>query len=1418
MVRFSVRKPFTILVAVIAVIVLGFVSVTRMQTDLLPDISLPFLMVLTPYPGASPEKVEKEVTEPMERALGTIANVENVNSVSSENYSMVQLEFADGTNMDSAMVKISSAVDQTSGSLPDSVGTPSILEISMDMIATMYVGIEREGYDIYQLSDYVERDVIPYIERVNGIASVTDIGIVDRTVQVELNKDKIDSLNGRVQREARQQLDDAQRKLDDALAQVESGQDQLQDRQSSFGATMASGIFSQLDKPVADATSAMKGQISSLIDRIKGVQSTLDKVDQAAQEARNALDTAQAAYDEAKSNVETAQAALTKAQADYNAAVQALADAGEDATEEVLAGLQEALDLAEQALNDASTDLDKASEDLQKAAQALSDAAGRASAAIDSADIRTRLNDIVTGLNQTLSTLNTSSLTSLLQAVTKLSQYMPQIQALMNTVSAMDTSGQTGPSVDAVIGAMEGVSASMDRVPDIVNGMEKLYGGLTQAQLSAAVGFSTAAGQLMDAQNQLKNAQTQLEASREQVLKTANLDALLNLNTLSGMIYAQNFAMPAGYIDDKNDQSWLLKVGDAYDDSEDIAGALLCDVDPIGTVRLMDVADVTVIDNAGDMYAKLNGHDAILLSIYKSSAAGTNAVSRDAAAAIAELEERDEGLHVVTLMDQGEYITMIVSDIFRSMILGALLAILILALFLKDWKPTVLVGLGIPLSVLLALVLMYFSDLSLNMMTLSGLSLGIGMLVDNSIVVMENIFRLRGRGLPAPRAAVQGAKQVAGAIIASTLTTVCVFLPMVFTSGTVRELLVPMALSISFCLLASLLVAMTVIPAAGSTILRNTEPKRNRFMERVQERYDPFLRWCLRHKLATLAAAIVLLVISIIRLVTMGIVILPEMNGDDIQVTITTPEECTREESYAIVDQVTEAVASVEGVRDVGTMSSGATLGLLTSLGGDSDAYGSYLCYVTPEEGVDFSSRMAEMCDEIMAATEGLGAEVSASTGGMSDMSALVGQGLTINIYGASTERLEEIRSDVAAIVSQVEGFGEVDTGEDEKEQALHLYIDKDKAMSCGLTVAQIYGQIAGRISTRVTSTTITSGDVQLEVVILDETDPLTVENLMDMEFDSASMTAAAQGGAAQGGAASSGDMASMAAMLGSDAEDDKEEDKEDTVHTLSEFAVLEVTDSLSSINRRNLTGYLTLTAETLEGYNTALLSRDLQRRLDEYQAPMGYTVEIEGETSQVNDMVRQMGELMALALLFIYLVMVAQFQSLLSPFIVLFTIPLAFTGGMLGLILAGQQLSMMSLMGFLILMGTVVNNGIVFVDYANQLRQGGMEREDALVYTGRTRMRPILMTALTTILAMSGLIFGSGMGSQMGSGMAIVIAAGLIYGTLMTLVIIPVMYDIFYRRPPLNVDVGDDLDEAPDDAAQFMEELRARGEGAGPA
>ena len=1036
-------------------------------------------------------------------------------------------------------------------------------------------------------------------------------------------------------------------------------------------------------------------------------------------------------------------------------------------------------------------------------------------------DYSKTINGLISALKKTSDNIDTASMSSLIKSTSGLSSNLADVSDFLTKLQKQGVTEETNKQIGNVVTNLNGTQTSVDKLPQMIDGLEGAMAGLTQGQLDAAVGFSTAQIQLTTAKTQLDAAQKQYDKAKEAALKNANADKLISATTLSQLVYAQNFAMPAGYIDDKNDNSWLLKIGEEFGSDKDIASTLIMDNDTIGTIRLQDISDITVIDNAGDSYTKLDGSDSIILSIFKSSAAGTNDVSKACNKAFKEFEKLYPGTHLVNLMDQGNYINMIVESIFTSIGLGALLAIIILAFFLKDVKPTIVVAISIPLSVLLAIVLMYFTGLDLNMMTLSGLSLGIGMLVDNSVVVMENIFRLKNSGLSSARAAVQGAKQMRGAIIASTLTTVCVFLPSVFADGTVRELLYPLALSIGYCLVASLFIALTVVPASCSTIMRNAKPKTHPWFDKVQNAYGRSLKWCLTHKAVPLVVAVGLLGVSVFAVIKTGIVYIPDMTTNEITVDLKTGEELDREESYKVVDEIMTRMLKIDGIETLGIMDQSTMTSFITTANTGNDSYGRYNCHIVAPENTS-EEKMKEISEALEKTGEGLDVEMTVSNSGLGDMTQLMGSsGISINIYGKDLEELEKHGKELAKILENEEGLTEVKDGSTEGDPTLHLVIDRDKAMAKGFTVAQIYGEVAKRLQKSVKSTNVTIDGVDMTVSIEDETKPLTKENLLDMEFTADASLTAQMSGADASQSFDMSSMESMASMMNMDGES-KDEDKteeseekkeEQTVFKLKEFARIEETTSASAIKHENLSTYITVSADTLEGYNTNLISRKLTPKVDEFgkTLPDGYSVEIGGETTQVNDMLIQMVEMAALGLLFIYLIMVAQFQSLLSPFIILFTIPLAFTGGMFGLMIAGQPLSLLSMLGFVILMGTVVNNGIVFVDYANQLRIGGLERHDALVATGVTRMRPILMTALTTILAMTQMIFGTGMASQLGSGMAVVIAGGLTYATLMTLYIVPVIYDIFFKRPPLSVDVGSDIDEVQDDAAEFLAKLRGK-------
>ena len=1306
--KFSVKKPFTVLVAVIMVLMLGFVSISNMQTNLLPDVNTPYLMVVTVYPGASPERVESEVSDVMENALGTVAGVESITATSAENYSLLLMHFAEGTDMNSALVKVSNKVDQTTSSLPSSCLSPSIIEYSLNMNAFMTVAVSREGSDVYDLSDFVSDTLVPYVERKGGVSSVSANGLIEKMVQVQLSQEKVDAINERLLEVIDAQLADARAQLDAAEAQIEAGRAEYNRQFKNFNKTVSNTVMQQYSGEVGNAVETVRKQAQALLDSVNQLIAVVQEPE----------------------------------------IQQALID--------VRDGLQRVMD--------------KFNETGMKDIDSLIEIV---------AELREITDKLTTALQQLQERLNTETGTE------------------GSTATDLVDDLQVQQSLSTVYNTLNDVIKAMDDVPGLMSTFSDALGTYSQQQLEAYMQFTEAREMLNEYEKQLETAKQTYEDAKEKAMASSDVSKMLDIDTLAQLIYAQNFSMPAGYVKDSSGKSWLLKVGEEYDSIDDISGALLLHVDGFGDVRLSDVADVEVIDNAEASFTRLNGERAAVLKIYKGSSSSASTVSDNCLSAFKELEAQYDGLHVVVLSNQGNYITIIVKSILSSMLIGAALAIIVLALFLRDIKPTLVVGFSIPLSVLFAVVLMYFTGMDLNVMTLAGLSLGIGMLVDNSIVVIENIYRLRSRGVPAPRAAVQGTKQVGMSIVASTLTSVCVFLPVVFSSSLVKSLMQPMSLCIGYCLMASLLVAVTVVPAAASTVLKKAEPKQLKWFDKIQNKYAKSLEWCFQHRALPLVAAVALLVFCGWRVVSMGVELLPTITSNEAIVTLTTTKDLSKEDSYAIAEKAIDAMLNVDNVEEVGittdTRVAGMDVGQLglpsaiTDLLNAANSYGTYQVNVMLNESLSSTQieTARQALEDALSGIEDCTATVEIS--GMQELTSQLASGLSVKIYGADSDTLTKLSEKVVEIVNDTEGFANATNGLGSGDATINLQIDRDKVRSYGLTVAQVYQQIAAKLATTTTAQTPVSVDGRtMSVEISDNLDPVTKENMMDITFETSVMSA----------------------------------DGTTTTGTckLSDIATWVTGSAPNSITSQNQTQYVTVTANTLDGYNTTVQARELEKKLDAFalsdEMPEGCSFSMGGESDSVNYMVKEMVQWMGLALPFVYLVMVAQFQSLLSPFIVLFTVPLAFTGGLLGLLLTGQQLTMISLMGFIVLMGTVVNNGIVFVDYTNQLRMGGMERRAALIATGKTRMRPILMTTLTTVLAMLQLVFSNDMASQLMSGMAIVIICGLTYATIMTLYVVPLLYDLLFKKPPLNIDVGsDDLDDIPDDAAEYIAQSHAQPE-----
>ena len=1341
--KFSVKKPFTVLVGVIIAVVIGIVSLFKMPLDLLPEINLPYLLVITTYPGASPEKVEEDVCKPMESALGTVTGVENVYGICNENYAMVELEFQDGTNLDSAMVKVTSALNTLQASLPEDCGTPSVIEIGTDLMASEYLAVSMEGMSIEELTQFVKDEITPTYERQEGVASVSELGLVEKSIQVELNEEKVRVLNDKILAsldssfaDALEQLDDAKKQLNDSTKTLQESKDKLIDSQADLNESRQDLIDGQAE------LNTKKGELAQseidLEENKEEINDGIDSLKKGKEEAYNKLAEASLLMDQYAQQISNIKGGI----ATLNSSIPAL---------------QAAVDSAQSAYDDAVNNSDPdddivAQNELQYAKDALSAA-------------QTQLAEAQTNL-ATIQENYKATEKAKLEASSSMGSLDAQLSIAKTQLDSAD---------EQIASGQKSIDDAQEQIDD---GWESLADGQKQID-DGWEDLADGQKQLNDGWEDYYDGVKTYEKQRAEAEKKANADDLLKLETLAQLIYAQNFEMPAGYVDDELDNSWLIKVGQNYEEVDELGDIVLCNIHYVGDVKLGDVADITVIDNSEDSYVRLDGEQGIMLSIFKSSTAGTNEVTKVLNETSEKLMEKYPGLNVMVMMDQGEYIDIIVKSVLNSMLIGALLAIIVLALFLRDVKPTIVVAISIPLSVLAALICMYFSKISLNMLSLSGLALGIGMLVDNSIVVMENIYRLRARGIEAPRAAVQGTKQVAGAIISSTLTTVCVFMPMVYSTGLVRELMIPMCITIVFCLMASLFVAMTVVPAASSTLLRNAKPKNHMWFDKIQDAYGRALAVCLKHKWAPILTAVGLLIFTGFLVIRMGIVVMPDMTMNQIEATIEYPDDYDREKCYELTDEALERLLKVEGLGSVGILGGDETTIIANDAGAANFNFRHMSLMARTEDENAGSDEIKKILSDMEEAVADMGIDFEISTASSEMDSMMGGSGLSINVSGSDLDELTRISEDLMDIIDSVEGYSNISNGSEDADKVLHLVIDKNKAMSMGLSVAQIYSELADKIDNTADSVTVTMDNIDMKIKVVDNIDPLTRENIMDYTF-----TVDAY---------------------------DEDDDQITEDHKLSEFATIEVNDGISTINRLNQTRYITITASVDEGYNITLLTRELMPMLEAYDMPDGYRLDLGGEYDSVMSMLSQMLLVAGLGLLLIYLVMVAQFQSLLSPFIVLFTIPLAFTGGFLSLWLTGSNLSIIGIMGFIVLMGTVVNNGIVFVDYTNQLRMGGMDRHAALIATGKTRMRPILMTALTTILAECKLIFGDDMGAQLGGGMALVIAGGLIYATLMTLFIIPIMYDILFKRQPTNVDIGsEDLEEELDDAGEFLKERKA--------
>lgn len=1284
--RFSVKKPFTIIVAMLLIILLGVVSFLNMSTDLLPSLELPYVVVMTTCPGASPEKVERTVTKPLEQSLATTSGVKNITSVSQENASVVILEFTDGTNMDSAIIEMNGYIDMVKGYFEDTVQNPMLMKLNPDMLPIMIAAVDVEGLDHQQLSRYIQDDIIPAFERVPGVASVTASGLVENRIEVTLNQEKIDKLNEIMVSSVSDKLADAEKELRNAQSEITKGKDEVQ-----------SGKDALKDKGGAEVDGL--AQLSAQID--SGVAS-------------------------------------------FSAML---------AEESVLTAQKAAFTAEKEGLSDAQTGYVQMNTML--GASGLS-----VDALINMTEIEFAGFIATVPENTPLKTLTQADLIKLREANNMATTRLPQIDIELGNI---ETKLMTSAGMKATL--QQKLTEAQDAYVKMENGKVQMAQGLSSAESSLLI----VENELEKAQKSLDDALTDFEKQRDQTLEDSNLDGILTQETISQLLMAQNFSMPAGSIVEGK-ENYTVKVGDAIKDIDELKKVSLISIDIEGlqNITLQDVADVKQTDNSEQNYTKINGNDGILLNMQKQSTFSTADICKDVKKQIETLESTNENLNVSILMDQGVYIDLVVNSVLSNLIYGGVLAVFVLLLFLKDWRTTLIIGFSIPISVMFAIVLMYFSGITLNIVSLSGLSLGVGMLVDNSIVAIENIYRLYSQGYTKFKAAVAGAKQISGAICASTLTTVCVFLPIVFTQGLTKQIFTDMGLTIAYSLVASLIVALTFVPTMSSLLLKEKNVQINhKLFDKFTNAYTKALDWSLGHKAISLLFVIALFVYSVVSIGFMGTEFMPSMEGTQMTASLTMPKESLKEDLINMSDTVIDRMEEIEDIETVGAImgSGGMSLGMgAPSSGGNKMDY-----YILLREKSKLST--SEIAEEIKEKTKDLDCTLSIQTSNM-DMSMLGGTGISVNIKGRDLDTLSQVAKDLSAKLQDIEGVDTVTGVTQDAPEETVITVNKVLAAKHGLTVAQVYGEISQALKQENTSTTLSTDIEDFPVIMINSTaKEISRDNIADYEIKLQNN-------------------ASQSAMAEQD-----EETKKDSIK-LSEIATITQKEGRNTINHDNQSRIHTITVLIAEGHNIGLVGRDVTKVLDEYEVPAGYSIDQTGENETIVDALFNLVLMIALAIVFIYMIMVAQFQSLLSPFIVMFTIPLAFTGGLIALQVCGLNLSVLSMLGFLVLSGVVVNNGIVFIDYTNQLRQSGIDKKSALLQAGRDRIRPILMTAITTILGLSTMAFAVGMGADMMQAMAVVTIGGLMYATVLTLFIVPVLYDMMHKKPIKVIDVGDIGDE----------------------
>jgi HAE1 family hydrophobic/amphiphilic exporter-1 len=820
----------------------------------------------------------------------------------------------------------------------------------------------------------------------------------------------------------------------------------------------------------------------------------------------------------------------------------------------------------------------------------------------------------------------------------------------------------------------------------------------------------------------------------------------LSFGQVTAALAGENVNLPAGTLKEGT-INFLIRTLGRFESIQDIEEILISNIRG-NKIYLGDIAKVEDTFKERNSITYVNGKPGIMMSLQKESGKNTVTVAKRIFKELETIQKLlPDDISITTVFDSSDFIKKTISQVGWVALYGAILAVFVLLFFLGNLSSTVIIGFAIPISLIFTFSLLYFSNLTLNMMTLGGLALGIGMMVDNSIVVLENIFRYRELGTDIKKSACLGASEVGTAISASTFTTIAVFLPILYVQGIASELFRSMGYTITFSLLTSLLVALTLVPMLSSKILRlkmkdnspsaskenlvqNSLGQGGRIFNFVREEYSRLISWSLRHRGIVFILAVIIFAGSIMLIPFVGTEFIPSSDQGQFNINITLPTGTNLETTREVVSEVEKVVLEIAEIKSILTIAGEGSGGMgFSTEGGNS---GTIMVNL-----VDQNKRERNMVQIINQLRQKIGAypdaQIKFSEQGFTFSS---GSDLEVKISGDSLDELENIANRILILITEVEGVYDLKSSVEDVRPELHVNIDREKANLYGLNTAQIASTVHDALLGRVASIYQEKGE-QIDIRIrLEEEDRNSIEEVENILISS-----------------------SVGLQI-----------------PLKEIAEVTVDSGPKGIDRKNQQRVVNVSGNISDRFLGRVI-QDAQQQLDKLVLPEDYRYEFVGQNREMQESFLELALALVLSILLVYMIIAAQFESLLMPLAVMFSVPFSLIGVILALLLSGKSLNVLSFIGIIMLVGIVVNNSIVLIDYINKLRQKGMERKEAIILGGKTRLRPILMTMFTTVLALVPMALGVGEGAELRAPMAITIIGGLTSSTFLSLIIVPIFY-----------------------------------------